>query len=97
MLWPKPVGWTGCTRISAAMVLSTEVRETVAVVSVASFYVVVSFDVVDHEFFFQTLFLRVLVIPGTVSNWKTMAAWCQRNQLLFVPSVGPGYNDEGIR
>jgi hypothetical protein len=64
---------------------------------VGRFMLLVSFDVGDHEFFFQTLFLRVLVVPGTVSNWKSMAAWCQRNQLLFVPSVGPGYNDEGIR
>lgn len=31
------------------------------------------------------------------SNWKRMSEYCQSNHLLWIPSVGPGYDDHGIR
>lgn len=34
---------------------------------------------------------------STLSAWPDMAAFARRHGLLFVPSVGPGYNDEKIR
>uniref|UniRef100_A0A8C2Z1N1 Mannosidase endo-alpha like n=1 Tax=Cyclopterus lumpus TaxID=8103 RepID=A0A8C2Z1N1_CYCLU len=30
-------------------------------------------------------------------NWKTIKAFCDGNNLLFIPSVGPGYIDTSIR
>jgi glycoprotein endo-alpha-1,2-mannosidase len=37
------------------------------------------------------------VYGSSTRNWKHMRAFCVEKGLLFVPSVGPGYNDEGIR
>ena len=34
---------------------------------------------------------------STWSNWKNMATFAAKNNLLFVPSVGPGYVDTRIR
>ncbi|KAJ1476514.1 hypothetical protein T484DRAFT_1907859 [Baffinella frigidus] len=34
---------------------------------------------------------------STVANWPRMASFCRRNNLLFTPSVGPGYDDSKIR
>ena len=37
------------------------------------------------------------VYGSSTRNWKQMREFCEEKGLLFVPSVGPGYNDEGIR
>ena len=37
------------------------------------------------------------VYGSSTRNWKQMRAFCDEKGLVFVPSVGPGYNDEGIR
>ena len=37
------------------------------------------------------------VYGSTLSNWPAMDAFAERQQLLFVPSVGPGYRDDRIR
>ena len=34
---------------------------------------------------------------ATAARWPELAAFCAARGLLFVPSVGPGYNDEKIR
>ncbi|KAL3099109.1 hypothetical protein niasHT_025553 [Heterodera trifolii] len=34
---------------------------------------------------------------STMPNWPDLSAFCARNALLFVPSVGPGYNDTRVR
>lgn len=34
---------------------------------------------------------------STPQNWKSIQAWCKKNQKLFIVSVGPGYNDLRIR
>uniref|UniRef100_A0A914GZS2 Glycoprotein endo-alpha-1,2-mannosidase n=1 Tax=Globodera rostochiensis TaxID=31243 RepID=A0A914GZS2_GLORO len=34
---------------------------------------------------------------STMANWPDLSAFCARNKLLFVPSVGPGYNDTRVR
>lgn len=34
---------------------------------------------------------------STPSNWAEMAAWAKEKDLLFIPSVGPGYVDTRIR
>uniref|UniRef100_A0A0K0FZY8 Glycoprotein endo-alpha-1,2-mannosidase n=1 Tax=Strongyloides venezuelensis TaxID=75913 RepID=A0A0K0FZY8_STRVS len=34
---------------------------------------------------------------STMSNWMSLSEFCEKNDLLFVPSVGPGYNDERVR
>uniref|UniRef100_A0A0K0DX16 Glycoprotein endo-alpha-1,2-mannosidase n=2 Tax=Strongyloides stercoralis TaxID=6248 RepID=A0A0K0DX16_STRER len=34
---------------------------------------------------------------STMNNWKNISEYCEKNDLLFVPSVGPGYNDERVR
>mmetsp|Transcript_5650 Transcript_5650/g.12426 ORF Transcript_5650/g.12426 Transcript_5650/m.12426 type:complete len:218 (+) Transcript_5650:521-1174(+) len=34
---------------------------------------------------------------STTSNWKSMASFAEENGLLFIPSVGPGYDDSKIR
>lgn len=34
---------------------------------------------------------------STPSNWKTIAEWARENGKLFIPSVGPGYDDTRIR
>ncbi|KAM6936604.1 glycoprotein endo-alpha-1,2-mannosidase-like protein isoform 2-T2 [Lycodopsis pacificus] len=34
---------------------------------------------------------------STHQNWKTIKAFCDGNNLLFIPSVGPGYIDTSIR
>ncbi|XP_029114594.1 glycoprotein endo-alpha-1,2-mannosidase [Scleropages formosus] len=31
------------------------------------------------------------------SNWRSIKGFCDRNELLFIPSVGPGYMDTSIR
>lgn len=31
------------------------------------------------------------------SNWRAMAAWARQHARLFIPSVGPGYDDSRIR
>ena len=34
---------------------------------------------------------------STTSNWQAMSKFSTENQMIFIPSVGPGYNDVGIR
>ncbi|XP_037096608.1 glycoprotein endo-alpha-1,2-mannosidase [Syngnathus acus] len=34
---------------------------------------------------------------ATQRNWQALRAFCRDNGLLFVPSVGPGYVDTGVR
>lgn len=34
---------------------------------------------------------------STIGNWKALEKFARDNRLLFVPSVGPGYNDERVR
>eukprot|EP00741_Cyanophora_paradoxa_P018202 tig00021038_g17575.t1 len=34
---------------------------------------------------------------STTANWPSIAAWAERNRLLFIPSVGPGYEDLNVR
>jgi glycoprotein endo-alpha-1,2-mannosidase len=34
---------------------------------------------------------------STAKNWPQMAAFAREHKLLFIPSVGPGYNDTRIR
>jgi len=34
---------------------------------------------------------------STSQNWNAMASYARRNDILFVPSVGPGYDDTKIR
>lgn len=34
---------------------------------------------------------------ATLGNWKQIHSWAEREDKIFVASVGPGYNDEGIR
>ena len=34
---------------------------------------------------------------STTKNWKNIKRFCSENNLLFIPSVGPGYDDRGIR
>ena len=37
------------------------------------------------------------VYGSTTQNWKAMAKWSKANNMVFIPSVGPGYRDTGIR
>ncbi len=37
------------------------------------------------------------VYGSTIANWKSMAAFARKHKLLFIPSVGPGYDDTRIR
>ncbi|KAJ9453753.1 hypothetical protein DIPPA_70089 [Diplonema papillatum] len=34
---------------------------------------------------------------STPANWQAISQWCSQHRLIFVPSVGPGYNDTSIR
>ena len=34
---------------------------------------------------------------STYANWAEMAAWAKANNKIFIPSVGPGYDDTRIR
>uniref|UniRef100_A0A0N5CPW9 Glycoprotein endo-alpha-1,2-mannosidase n=1 Tax=Thelazia callipaeda TaxID=103827 RepID=A0A0N5CPW9_THECL len=34
---------------------------------------------------------------STPSNWPSLSSFCRKNNLLFVPSVGPGYDDRRVR
>lgn len=34
---------------------------------------------------------------STISNWPALSAFAKRNNMLFVPSVGPGYSDLRVR
>lgn len=34
---------------------------------------------------------------STQANWNSIKAFCDRNDLIFIPSVGPGYIDTSIR
>jgi hypothetical protein len=34
---------------------------------------------------------------STLENWQEIKNWCDKNNLLFIPSVGPGYIDTRIR
>lgn len=34
---------------------------------------------------------------ATVDNWPKLADWARQNNLIFIPSVGPGYEDRRIR
>ncbi|CAD5111658.1 unnamed protein product [Dimorphilus gyrociliatus] len=34
---------------------------------------------------------------STLYNWKSLAEYAQRKNVLFIPSVGPGYNDRKVR
>ncbi|XP_061824130.2 glycoprotein endo-alpha-1,2-mannosidase [Nerophis lumbriciformis] len=34
---------------------------------------------------------------STQRNWGAIKAFCEDNELLFIPSVGPGYVDTGVR
>uniref|UniRef100_A0A915CF32 Glycoprotein endo-alpha-1,2-mannosidase n=1 Tax=Parascaris univalens TaxID=6257 RepID=A0A915CF32_PARUN len=34
---------------------------------------------------------------STPSNWPSLTTFCRKNGLLFVPSIGPGYDDTRIR
>jgi glycoprotein endo-alpha-1,2-mannosidase len=37
------------------------------------------------------------VYGSTSSTWTETQRFCTEHQLIFIPSVGPGYNDEKIR
>lgn len=34
---------------------------------------------------------------ANADNWPAMAAWARQHAKLFIPSVGPGYDDSAIR
>ncbi|MCP9257911.1 Glycoprotein endo-alpha-1,2-mannosidase [Dirofilaria immitis] len=34
---------------------------------------------------------------STPSNWPSLSAFCRKNDLIFIPSVGPGYDDRRVR
>ncbi|XP_011617012.1 glycoprotein endo-alpha-1,2-mannosidase [Takifugu rubripes] len=34
---------------------------------------------------------------STQQNWKSLKAFCEDNDLIFIPSVGPGYIDTSVR
>ena len=34
---------------------------------------------------------------STIANWPTIAAWAEEHGKVFIPSVGPGYEDRKIR
>ncbi|WP_298518255.1 glycoside hydrolase family 99 protein [uncultured Kordia sp.] len=47
---------------------------------------------------FYTYFASTGFVYGsTPKNWKQLADFAQKNKLLFIPSVGPGYIDTRIR
>ncbi|PSC70263.1 glyco endo-alpha-1,2-mannosidase [Micractinium conductrix] len=47
---------------------------------------------------FYTYFASEAVSYGAdPSNWPTLSAWARDHSMLFVPSVGPGYDDSKIR
>jgi glycoprotein endo-alpha-1,2-mannosidase len=47
---------------------------------------------------FYTYFSSEAVSHGAnPANWPALAAWARRHRRLFIPSVGPGYNDQRIR
>jgi len=34
---------------------------------------------------------------STIQNWKTIKQWTEEDSMIFIPSVGPGYDDSRIR
>lgn len=34
---------------------------------------------------------------STMKNWPSLSSLCNKYNLLFIPSVGPGYNDTSVR
>ncbi len=47
---------------------------------------------------FYTYFASEAVSFGAnPANWPELAAWARRHSRLFIPSVGPGYDDSRIR
>lgn len=34
---------------------------------------------------------------STMQNWPSLSNLCDKYDLLFIPSVGPGYNDSRVR
>uniref|UniRef100_A0A915PZ73 Glycoprotein endo-alpha-1,2-mannosidase n=1 Tax=Setaria digitata TaxID=48799 RepID=A0A915PZ73_9BILA len=34
---------------------------------------------------------------STPSNWPSLSSFCRKNNLIFIPSVGPGYDDHRVR
>ncbi|CAG9530207.1 unnamed protein product [Cercopithifilaria johnstoni] len=34
---------------------------------------------------------------STPSSWPSLSAFCRKNDLIFIPSVGPGYDDRRVR
>ncbi|KAH7695523.1 glycoprotein endo-alpha-1,2-mannosidase-like protein, partial [Aphelenchoides avenae] len=34
---------------------------------------------------------------STMANWPSLSTYCAKNGMLFIPSVGPGYNDTQVR
>lgn len=34
---------------------------------------------------------------STITNWPTLASYAKAANMLFIPSIGPGYNDERVR
>ena len=47
---------------------------------------------------FYTYFASDAFVYGSTSkNWKSMSAFAEKNQLLFIPCAGPGYIDTRIR
>uniref|UniRef100_A0A2K6VPZ7 Glycoprotein endo-alpha-1,2-mannosidase n=1 Tax=Onchocerca volvulus TaxID=6282 RepID=A0A2K6VPZ7_ONCVO len=34
---------------------------------------------------------------STPSTWPSLSAFCRKNDLIFIPSVGPGYDDRRVR
>jgi len=34
---------------------------------------------------------------STPSNWDSIATFCVKKDILFIPSIGPGYDDTGVR
>lgn len=37
------------------------------------------------------------VYGSSTSTWASTSSFCKEHHLIFIPSVGPGYNDEKIR
>lgn len=56
-------------------------------------------DILDGGFdgFYTYFAANGFSYGSSTSNWKTLATFARKNRLLFVPSFGPGYNDERVR
>jgi len=75
------------TKYDVVVIANLVAKERLGFIKAARFDGIYSYFAVHDNFSYG----------ATSENWPELAKWCRENDILFIPSVGPGYDDERMR